>query len=292
MRPHDADSNDLSALDPAMIDRVIAQARVDGVLLEIETEQEWIEDKGIPFIVRWITSLVSKDAARARAAGEKRAAFNPFLPPDPKLIIGDLGPDHRVVLNKYPVIQRHLLMVTRRFEPQTAALHESDFRALALTLARLGGLGFYNGGSEAGASQPHKHLQWIPATPGGAGLTRFTDRLSAAPLLEPHHRSGLPWRHAFVRHAGPLGVNAEQLQQAFLLACEATGLPPAADPMPPYNLLADSQWLLVVPRSREQHEGISVNALGYAGSLFVRRPEQIDLVRRIGPLDLLTAVAT
>jgi ATP adenylyltransferase len=291
MRPDEADTDDLSALDTAMIDQVVAQARADGALLEIETEQEWLEDKGIPFVVRWIASLASKDATRVNAAGDRRAGFNPFLPPDPKLCIGDLGPDHRVVLNKYPVIQRHLLIVTRRFEAQTAPLHESDFRALALTLARLGGLGFYNGGSEAGASQPHKHLQWIPAAPDGAGLTRFTQALAASPTLEPVRRAGLPWRHAFVRHAGTRGVNAEHLQQAFLHACEATGMPAAADPMPPYNLLADSQWLLLVPRIQEQHEGISINSLGYAGSLFVRRPEQIDLVRRIGPLQLLAAVA-
>lgn len=292
MTPDEADSDPLSALDTAAIDRVTAQARSDGALLEIETEQEWLEDGGIPFLVRWIASLASKDAARVSAAGEKRAGFNPFLPPDPALFIGDLGADHRVVLNKYPVIRRHLLIVTRRFEAQTAALHESDFRALARTLAQLGGLGFYNGGAEAGASQPHKHLQWIPATPGGASLSRFTDALPIASLLEPLRRPGLPWRHAFVRHAGALGVNAEHLQQAYLRACEATGLPPAADPMPPYNLLADRQWLLLVPRSREQHEGISINSLGYAGSLFVRRPEQIELVQRIGPLQLLAAVAT
>ncbi len=293
MRPHQADSDNLSALDTAVIDRVIAQARGDGALLEITTEQEWLEDGGIPFLVRWIASLASKDAARVSAAGEKRPGFNPFLPPEPRLLIGELGADHRVMLNKYPVIRRHLLIVTRYFEAQTAALHARDFLALAQTLSRLGGLGFYNGGTEAGASQPHKHLQWIPAAPGGASLERFTDALPAAtPLLEPLHRPGLPWRHAFVRHAGAPGVSAEQLQQAFLLACEATGVPPAADPMPPYNLLVDSQWLLVVPRSREQHEGISINSLGYAGSLFVRRPEQIELVRRIGPLHLLAAVAT
>lgn len=292
MRPDEADTDDLSALDPAMIDQVIAQARAEGALLEIETEQAWLEDKGITFVVRWVASLVSRDAARVSAAGFRRTDCNPFLPPDPSLCIGDLGPDHRIVLNKYPVIQRHLLIVTRRFEAQTAALNKSDFRALARTMARLGGLGFYNGGTEAGASQPHKHLQWIPATPAGAGLTRFTEALSATPLLEPTHRNDLPWRHAFVRHAGTHGVNTEQLQQAYLSACEAIGLPPVADPMPPYNLLVDSHWLLLVPRSREEHEGISINSLGYAGSLFVRRPEQIELVQRIGPVELLAAVGT
>jgi ATP adenylyltransferase len=59
----------------------------------------------------------------------------------------------------------------------------------------------------------------------------------------------------------------------------------------PYNLLMTREWMLLVPRSAEFAEGVSVNALGYAGSLFVRTAEQLDLVRRLGPLHFLSAVA-
>jgi len=40
-------------------------------------------------------------------------------------------------------------------------------------------------------------------------------------------------------------------------------------PQAPYNLLATRRWMLVVPRRQERYEKISVNALGFAGSLFV-----------------------
>lgn len=292
MKSNDPDSDEFCALDTSLIDQAVSQARDLGALLEIETEHESLIDAGIPFRVRWIASLATKDAARVRAAGEKRPGFNPFLPPQPELFIADFGTQHRIVLNKYPVIKGHLLIVTRHFEAQTAALTTADFCALAGCLKQLGGLGFYNGGPEAGASQPHKHLQWIPSTPDGASLGRFTDSLSASPLLEPIRRPDLPWQHAFVRHALAAAPTAAQhLGQAFALACKATGLAARDGIMPPYNLLADREWLLLVPRSREQHQGISINSLGYAGSLFVRRPDQIKLVRQLGALRLLASVA-
>jgi ATP adenylyltransferase len=52
-------------------------------------------------------------------------------------------------------------------------------------------------------------------------------------------------------------------------------------------MLAGQGWMLVVPRSMELVDGISVNALSYAGCIYVRTPEQIDVVRQIGPLGVL-----
>jgi len=49
-------------------------------------------------------------------------------------------------------------------------------------------------------------------------------------------------------------------------------------PQAPYNLLATRRWMLVVPRRQERYEKISVNALGFAGSLFVRNAAELELV--------------
>ena len=59
----------------------------------------------------------------------------------------------------------------------------------------------------------------------------------------------------------------------------------------PYNLLVRRDWMLVVPRSRERFESISVNALGFAGSLFLRSQEELDRVRATRPMQVLRAVA-
>ena len=43
-----------------------------------------------------------------------------------------------------------------------------------------------------------------------------------------------------------------------------------AHALPPYNLLATRDWMLLVPRSCAESHGINVNAMGFAGSLLVR----------------------
>ena len=277
------------------IDRSIARAAEAGALQPIRTERAIIHDAGIDFGVRWVSSLAQKDAARVAAAGRRAPDYNPFLPPEPDLTVGPIGSTHLAVLNKYPVIARHLLIVTRAYEPQTAPLTYADFAALAQVMGALGGLGFYNGGTAAGASQHHKHLQWIPEAAEGASLQAFTAPLAAdLPAERATHNPSLPWRHAFVRlppHATATPDTAgTDLQRAFHLACDALGIDSDADPMPPYNLLVWGDWLAVIPRRCEHAGGISVNALGFAGSLFVRSTELFETVRASGPLRLLAAV--
>jgi ATP adenylyltransferase len=58
----------------------------------------------------------------------------------------------------------------------------------------------------------------------------------------------------------------------------------------PYNLLVTRDWMLLVPRSRDAFEGVSINSLAYAGALFVREPHQLEAVRKVGPMAVLTQV--
>jgi ATP adenylyltransferase len=46
-----------------------------------------------------------------------------------------------------------------------------------------------------------------------------------------------------------------------------------------------------VPRSRERFGTISINALGFAGSLFVRDEEETQDLREAGPMRALRAVS-
>lgn len=107
-----------------LIDQTTARALEAGTLQPIRTEQIALTDDGFSFSVRWVSSLALKDAARVDAVTRRTPDFNPFLPPEPSLTVAELGPAHVAVLNKYPVIERHLLIVTREFEPQTAPLTE------------------------------------------------------------------------------------------------------------------------------------------------------------------------
>jgi ATP adenylyltransferase len=58
-----------------------------------------------------------------------------------------------------------------------------------------------------------------------------------------------------------------------------------------YNLLLTRQWMLLVPRSRERFESISLNALAFAGALLVRDERQMAALKKHGPMSALKHVA-
>ena len=131
-----------------------------GALQSIETEAEYIEDGGIRFLVRVLANLSRKEKARKQQGKTKPA--NPFLPYEQDLYVTDISQTHLCLLNKFNVVNHHFLIVTRAYEPQENWLTLADFEALGRCLGEVDGLGFFNGGKVAGASQPHKHLQVVP----------------------------------------------------------------------------------------------------------------------------------
>jgi ATP adenylyltransferase len=282
----------------------VAEARACGALQSIATELRRLEDGGVAFLVRVMASLERKErekrqrqAARVQGAAET----NPFLPHDPRLFVCDLTPTHFCLLNKFNVVDRHLLLVTRTFEDQERLLTLADLEAMAIALEEIDGLGFFNGGPAAGASQPHKHLQLVPLPLAPEGPAVPVEPLLAAVLAgaapgEPRIAPGFAFRHATLRLDGaPTGA---MLERAYRTLLAATGLAgpaatPRADAKPAmaYNLLLTRRWMLIVPRSRETVNGIGVNALGYAGSLFVRDTSEMARVAHAGPLRLITEAA-
>jgi ATP adenylyltransferase len=274
-----------------------------GALRPIETVQTVLEEGGIGFLVRQVSSLARKEQARQtpKAEAGTRSAVNPFLPYDPDLFVADLSDTHVALLNKYNVIDHHLLIVTRCFEPQEALLGLADFAALGTAMSEFDGLGFYNGGAESGASQRHKHLQIVPLPLGELGPSLPIESVLGAGCTAESIGTvpGLPFLHAFARleqapaasrHAAHAAFDCYHalLEAAGLRAVEVNG---ELHQSAPYNLLVTRRWMLLVPRHSECVEGISVNALGFAGSLFVRDEAQLEVVKRLGPMSLLQRVA-
>jgi ATP adenylyltransferase len=276
----------------ARVATTTAHALSTGALSPIATRETTLADpSGIRFLVRIAASLRRKDAAREPQA----SPANPFLPPDPALTVAEVSDTHVAVLNKFSVVERHLLLVTRAFEEQEMLLSPADFAALWACLGECDALGFYNGGREAGASQPHKHLQLVPLPLGpGPGPLPIAPLLpAAAPDLRV---PALPFRHAFARLDAVAPARAAE--QAFALYSALlghAGMAPADPRRPrrqsmPYDLLTTRDWMLLVPRTRESFADISLNALAFAGSLFVRNEEQLALLQQVGPMHALQAV--
>ncbi len=281
---------------------VARQALDSGALQPIDTEQLTVADGGVDFAVRVVAGLRRKDEAARRLAAAGRDDRNPFLPCDPALTVGDVGAGHIAVLNKYRVLADHVLLVTRAFEQQRVLLGAADFAAAWWCLREGDGLVFYNGGQAAGASQPHKHLQLVPLPLAASG-----PGLPIAPLLAPWRPSAepgtsprLPFAHAlaasddlFARAAADPAAAGAACARRFDALRAAVGLEALAGRRQsrPYNLLLTRRLMLLVPRGREDVAGISINALGYAGSLLLRRRAQLAGLERIGPLELLRRAA-
>jgi ATP adenylyltransferase len=258
-----------------------AAAHASGAMYRIESEPFFVEDDGIEFVVRRAV-----DYPRQLAIQPKPKPGNPFADPDPELLIGDVGPLHRALLNKYHVVENHVLVVTREFVDQEVLLDRADFEALVRCLPGDGrAIAFYNGGRDSGASQPHKHLQ-IVTLPLSPHLP-----IPMAPRLvtDPPR---LPFAHAFAR--------LDDTEPARLLACyrdllaragvRAVAAPDGERQSQSYNMLLGPGWMLVVPRTRDRFEGVPINSIAFAGGLFVRDDRELDAVRNLGPMNVLAAV--
>lgn len=292
-----------------------------GALQSIETHAEYIEEGGVRFLVRILANLSRRDRALKQQGKTKPA--NPFLPYDQDLYVTDISASHLCLLNKFNVVDHHFLIVTREFESQENWLTLADFEALVHCLSEVDGLGFFNGGAIAGASQPHKHLQVLPIERTDLPVPMSSAIRSATMAQGIGHSEQLPFSHAIAhidlstkleKERSRL-VIAQQYFTHYQILLSAVGITPnqpgqerqersRQGPLDPsqytthwqgqqtaaYNLLCTRDWMMVVPRSLEKHAEISVNSLGFAGSLLVRDQPALERLKAIGPMTLLKTV--
>jgi len=282
-----------------------------GALVPIATQAFHIVDNQIKFLVR----ILTKAQEKKEASSSSQQGKNPFLPYDPNLYVADLTKTHVCLLNKFCVVPLHLLMVTKDFQPQNTLLTREDFEAATLVLSQWEGVCFYNSCKTAGASQQHKHLQFIP----------FEDNNEMVPLnyyllthCQEQQVNALPFVHLVSRLSADWekkqGNDEEKdiqkktdylVQTYYYLLNKLTSQlshdpqlypiisdkgkqqqPQDSNPFP-YNLIFTRQWMYIVPRSAEEWQGIAVNALGMVGTLLVKNEESLHHLQSVGPLQLL-----
>ncbi|MFH2203476.1 MAG: phosphorylase [Elusimicrobiota bacterium] len=273
------------AFAPGTLRRLVlgrtVSALQSGALRPIPTGSELVAQDGVEFVVRIFTNLARKETHR-----KGRDNKNPFLPPEQDLTVAGVSAAHFCILNKFNVFAHHLLIVTREFEEQERLLTAADCAALLRCMAEYEALGFYNGGETAGASERHKHLQLVPLP--------LTTRGPSVPIeaalagAEFRHGIGmsvrLPFRHALA--AVEPRWSADRMLEAYHGLLNAVGVDGAA----PYNLLMTRRWMLAVPRAAEKFGSVSINALGFAGSLLVRNAAELAKLKELGPMNVLKSV--
>lgn len=289
-------------------------ALASGDLQPLQTEESVVADNGIRFVLRWASTLAVKDDQTGAdtatdssdestddgdvilPGGPRDPDFNPFLNPDPELLVGDIGPEHVIILNKFPVCLHHLVIARKEFAEQQTTLELSDFYALASIMSEYGGLGFYNGGPAAGASQRHKHVQWLPAKADNASLSVWHQGLpknTASGEITEHPL--LHIKHCFIPVIAGMDTDiaksTESMLSAYKRGLEYLDIKANSDGMlPAFNMLVSDGWMLIVPRSKEHFEGISLNSASFGGTIYVREKSQIADIKQSGPLAVLESV--
>lgn len=304
--------------------RIFTAGLESGAIQKLTTQPTVVLDEptGIQYIVsvksaaaeagRTASGAAASAGSKNGAGAPKAARRDPFETPEEVLVIERaLSPTHYLQLNKFPIIDDHLLVVTTAFEPQTDVPTLADFEALATTLAAIDGFVFYNCGANSGASQPHKHFQLLPrdnlkASAGDAlaheipmeSLIETAIPSAATPALEPKQLPAPLDSAAIVVARLPDGwcdraadVGAVlQCYEAMLSAC---GLPLSRDGIdhcadkahPSHNMVMTRSWMLVAARECEPaaETGLGCNACGFGGFFLVRDAAQLEALRQRGP---------
>ncbi|KZV80367.1 ATP adenylyltransferase [Exidia glandulosa HHB12029] len=309
---------------PEVYDNAVAGGSVFYFPSTVETHAE----AGTEFEIRLCPALLKKPILPTphfesdQPPSEHRPAHkDPFAPPfDPSLVVGELQDeeieaDHVFLLNKFSVVAHHFLMVTKEYESQSAPLTPGDLTHAYMTLVAARNAGkpmfaFYNCGDRSGASQPHKHLQFLPLSPEGAPIERLARIHVVEDISKPFSIQALPYANYVLRlppttSSQTRGELADTLVFAYLalldLVVSAARHQPAerqelAPGPPSYNVLLTLEHIHLIPRAQETHtlkgtgEKLSINSLGFAGMLLVKCDEEMQAVKSAGVCSILQDV--
>lgn len=208
---------------------------------------------------------------------------NPFLPPFlPGLHICELGDRHRLLFNKYSIYRNHVLLVTKEFEPQENNLTEADFRQVILVQGALSGVFYYNSGAESGASQKHKHVQFLPSESRGLPFVEMVEswlnEIQENPEINNNeilHHPQFNFLHGIRMLPELKDENA--LARIYLAAFDQLHKQVARQLGISYNVIGTERFIMLVPRKKERaFDEVSINSVGFVGSILFKSLQQYN----------------
>ncbi|KAL2862065.1 ATP adenylyltransferase-domain-containing protein [Aspergillus pseudodeflectus] len=312
---------------PALVAKRFAAAKDAGHLTFSQTHLAILHTGGIPFQLRYCPALANKPTGKPKPDESRTGRrFDPFENPSPELLIAHIpkeNPTHFLVLNKFPVIPNHFILATKDWQEQTDILEKEDLAAAYACVKawkdenqtsstrprRL--FAFFNSGEESGASQPHRHLQFLPieaiAEADNSGSWRpLIDAVSSRPdSSDSEFRRITEVPVANFALPLPSDSSAESLHRTYLTlykaAAVAAGVPRSAaqatsgPAVVSYNLAMTESTMMICPRrSTSAHISVDdatredvaeagiveLNGTVLAGTLMVKAEAEWDELRR------------
>ncbi|KAG6831825.1 hypothetical protein H0H87_003744 [Tephrocybe sp. NHM501043] len=266
------------------------------------------EELGVEFEIRLCPALQKKldgdpTVEASRVEGTRLDVFAP--PYNPNLHLGDLqddgGTKYAVLLNKFALLPDHFLLVTEEFQSQASPLMPPDLvqTYLLLVAAYKAGkryLAFYNCGEHSGASQPRKHIQFIPVGYDNPPIEPLARVANLEIPDKPFSLTALPYANHVFRLPSQLSSFAPEkieqtLSRVFISLLDLVVSTIRHDSeypsgKPSYNVLITLEHVHLIPRKQDVYimpetgAKLSVNALGFAGMLLAKSEEELEALKK------------
>lgn len=218
---------------------------------------------------------------------------NPFEDPEPELtVVEDYGDDNqfRIVYNKFPVVPRHIMILTKAFKSQTTPLSPDELTATYSLLKQFKNdehqwFAFYNCGEESGASQPHKHVQLMTLPNDFIPFPELAINTSEAFIPstkeEPLQLPGLPFAHFIAKLPDLDQLTEDDLVLYFssLLQRTLTVLRENDASSISFNVVMTTKFMMLVPRAHGKYQDFGINSCGMLGLFLFKSEEMLDFVR-------------
>lgn len=271
-------------------------------------------DKGIPFEARYLPCLDRKPTSRSPSPTpveetpqedkcepmkrdtrpgnqESTSSSDPFAAPRDN-IVKEME-EYTCVLNKYALEEGHFLVVTNDFYPQKGLLRASDLAMMQdmLTQSKKRRYCFFNGGLLAGASQEHRHFQFLEVPDFGNDKCwpeQIHERDPTSTEVRQH--PDIPAHHFLIgidkSSSSGLEPSFKRLHKAAQMAVGTE------DDEMPYNFMMTKEWMLLFPRRNEEWDehGVGVGGTCLVGSIMVTKPREIEIIKAVGIRKILEYV--
>ncbi len=249
-----------------------------------KTRLDIIKENCINYELR---SLIGKPRTQSFNLGPK---LNPFCPWELNLEIQKINNSHVLILNKYPVEIGHMLLITNRWYPQDGWLNIDDWKALTEVEKDTNGLWFFNNSPNAGASQPHRHLQLLRRTHTNNMFPRqgwFEKYIN-----NPNDKSISLYKSCMTLRRKKLfcPYELDDLYKCLCIQMKLGSKEVYSKPLTSYNLLITSEWISLITRKFESYRGFNINALGFAGYILITKKSDVKWLLNNNCENLLEAV--
>ncbi|KAI0528016.1 ATP adenylyltransferase-domain-containing protein [Xylaria bambusicola] len=286
---------------PALVRDAFIRAQGSGDLIYYPTQVAIVTIGSLTFQLRYSPALAQKPKPPKPVEPNARP-FNPFENPSPALLVAQLPPSHRLILNKFAIVPEHFILATRDFKPQTHLLEPGDIDAAyacvqAYRSADQDLFVFFNSGDHSGASQPHRHLQLLPVDCMKLGLENTENGSEWAILADKVHgnQEALP----FTVFTSPISaeMSAEDRHLAYLslykravhAAMTNVEAVDEGEAQISYNFAMTNTCMALCPRTAEgtavkdssgnKIGDVSLNGTVLAGTALVKNQAEWDALR-------------